>query len=316
MPIVPSRKVAGKTLAQKEKERQAALISSGDNSYKRKEAARADIRMREKLASQTGATTKQAGRALVPTYEEQNRIEALEDLQAQKQKELQYIMETEKPEERSLAPEERSAEKIPVVGGVISTGENIIYQAINRGWLGEKLKEKAAGRFLSPETLKTEAKTEIERQVYEEGVTASEEFGSFVEGIPVVGSLVSKYVNGLIETPTGNIDTIMTSLKAERGRATKYETWARTGVISPEVARDNIEQIEAEVQELESRIKLLVNFSPELRYNSDRIRKLQLEILRTREVLFESKLRAVEAAPMAADDYAYYSALEQLNEGE
>ena len=231
------------------------------------------------------------------------------------QAEIGKTIEEEEPVRRELAPEKRFGEEVPVVGGIISVGTNILADAARRGLLGEKQKMKMieAGA-LQPELLRTAALTQVESQVYAEGVTKSEKFGALIEGIPIVGSLVSKYASGLIETPTGNVNTLVQNIKTERRRATKYETWSRTGVITPDVAKEKIEEIELNVQRLESRIKLLANFSPELRYNSDGLNKIETELLSTREILLESKLRVIQNLPMTADDYALMAALESFEE--
>jgi hypothetical protein len=226
--------------------------------------------------------------------------------QIAKQEQIQQVMQEEQPMRRDLSPEARFGEKIPVIGGATSALQNVMSDTLKKIPF---LKNLVGEGILEPEILRNAALTEIEERVYQEGITASEKFGAFVEGIPIVGSLVNKYARDLIETPTGNVDTILRNIKQERARGTKYETWARTGVLDPAVAAQNIEDIGLNIQELESRIKLLINFSPSLRFNSDEVNRIETEILRTREILLESKLRAIQANPMTPEDYQLLSAL-------
>ncbi len=144
---------------------------------------------------------------------------------------------------------------------------------------------------LQPEELSSLAKTEIERQVYETGITESEKFGAMIEGIPILGGLVNKFGGGAIETPTGNIETMVRTIRTEKSRAAEIATQVTQGVLTDKImAMETVEDIELEMQKLQSRIKLLTENAPELRFDSDGINKIEQEILRAEEVLYKSKV--------------------------
>lgn len=231
---------------------------------------------------------------------------------------VQAQQEFSEIERRDLDPTlaDTTGANIPLIGGGIQATENIIYDFLASGALGENLAARAErARNISPEALQTLARTEVERQVFEEGVTASEKTGAFIEGVPLVGGLVSKYASD-IETPSGNIQELVRTIRTERGRATKYESWASQGIIDPAVAQENIENIELDIQRLESRIKLLTNYAPSLRFNSDGINKIEEEILRSREVIGAAKLRAGAGQLTEAQDLAYLEALQSFTDEE
>jgi hypothetical protein len=62
------------------------------------------------------------------------------------------------------------------------------------------------------------------------------------------------------------------------------------------VATEQLTDIENNVQRLESRLKLLINNSPELKFNSDLVNTYETEILLTREKIFQGKLNVLTGA--------------------
>ena len=86
----------------------------------------------------------------------------------------------------------------------------------------KKLKDKGIykGSDNEPERLRNAALTQIEEDVYKEGITASEEFGQIIEGIPLAGGLIAKYAGDLVETPGGNIQQMRKTIKKEKTRMT------------------------------------------------------------------------------------------------
>ena len=116
--------------------------------------------------------------------------------------------------------------------------------------------------------MRSAALTEIERQEIERNLTASEKFGAFVEGIPFFGSFAQKFAGGLIETPSENAREVKSNLLKEKRRIANIETNVKLGYLPVSVAQEQVRNIENEVQAGESRIKLLVNNSPELKFNS------------------------------------------------
>ena len=256
-----------------------------------------------------GSPLRTSGQAMKREISEE--AAAKKEMEAQQQEELQSIIAEESPVQRDLTGgyEKTPMEKIPVLGGLISAVGGGILEKLNRRRIA-KGKEPYNIAGIGAEKLRNEALTQIEADVYAEGTTASEKFGAIVEGIPIVGSLVSKYARGLIETPSGNIQTLKTTLRTERSRASKYETWAAQGIIPSGVAQQNIEDIELNVQRLESRIRMLTQISPELKFNSDEVNKIEVEILRTKEVVLGAKARVMVGLAQVATDEELDLALE------
>lgn len=224
--------------------------------------------------------------------------------------EQQRVFEEEQPTRRELDPARTLLEKTPILGGTLGALANIMADILP----GKA--EKAVGRQLTPDELRTTALTEIEKQEVEKGLTASEKFGELVEGIPVVGSLASKYAGGLIETPSENTQTILKELKTEKTRATNVEIKVKDGTLPTSAGLEMINDIDLNIQRMESRIKLLVSRSPELKFNSDGVNFIETKILEARERLFNAKINIVAGASQNPSDIQILTSLKGQLEAE
>ena len=193
------------------------------------------------------------------------------------EEERQRIIEEEKPTRREIAPETIGLEEVPVIGPIATKILDL---------LPFKGRENTKP---SPEELRTEALTQIEKEEIERGLTSNEEFGAWVETIPVLGSLASRYAGGLIETPSENAREVKSNILKEKRRISNIETNVKLGYLPVSVAREQLGDIENNVQRLESRLKMLVSNSAELKFNSDFINTIETEILMTREKIFQGK---------------------------
>ncbi|MHA1302805.1 MAG: hypothetical protein ACTSQE_14710 [Candidatus Heimdallarchaeaceae archaeon] len=222
------------------------------------------------------------------------------------------------PERVSLAPEERLGGQIPVAGGILGARKSLVPEqgtilnlAKDKGWI--KGEVKGEGILIeTPETLREQALNEIQKEVIKEGLSAGERFGSLVEGIPVIGSLASKYATGLIEDPKGNIETIVSEIASERERASVLAEKVATGKISPYVFYEEIDVMEENIAALEQRIKLLINSSPALRVNADKVHRIEEQILRAKERIYMAKQLAAGGMVVEPTDTSIYFELEKL----
>lgn len=224
--------------------------------------------------------------------------------------ERERLITEETPQRRELDPEMGILEDVPVLGGLVGASRRLIGTPLKKA-LGIKLNQ--ADPDITPEQLRTFALTEIERQEVERGLTLNEKFGEFVEAIPLAGSLASKYAGGLIETPSENAKQVKANILKERRRIANIETNVKLGYLPVSVAQEQITDIESNVQRLESRMRLLINHSPELRFNSDYVNTVETEILATREKAFQAKQNILEGATQNPDEIQLLKQL-QLNE--
>jgi predicted GIY-YIG superfamily endonuclease len=274
-----------------------------DTEEKRQATRQVGDTERQKLMVQAGVETS-AAKAL----EAKNReYEIKQIIEAERQR----LIAEEAPERRELSPEISALESIPVIGGTFGVikdrFQEIVLATVPEGEFKEQFKE-ALG-VARPEELRTLGLTEIERLEIERGLSASEKFGALIEGIPVVGSLAGKYAGGLIETPSENAAQVKSNLLKEKRRMGSIETSVRLGV-PPTTANEIIQDIENNVQRLESRLRLLINNSPELKFNSDLVNTYETEILSIREKAFQTKLNILSLTP--ATDENDIQILEQL----
>lgn len=247
-----------------------------------KEAAEREIARRQQLV--TGAGAQQEG--IQPTTEQ------IQQLQQS------GILEAEEPQRRELEPTRGDigipgvasipTEEIPVVGAGIDVAAILTEKALQ--YLpGFKEVEPF---LLQPGVLDNVMRQEIENEVFDQGLTAAEEFGAVIEAIPVAGGIVNRYARGLIETPAANVRTIVSEIESERERASILASMVREGKIDPQLAIQQLDEMSDNISRLESRINLLLNFSAELRTNSDEVNRIEEKILRTRERIFEARQSA------------------------
>lgn len=209
-------------------------------------------------------------------------VVALREAPTAEQVERARLVSEESPSRRELDPFTTPAERLPVVGGIIGVLSD--HLAPLKDLLGVETNE------LQPEELRTMALSEIERMEVERGLTSSEGFGRLVEGTGLgTVSLFGFSIKDLIETPSENAKEVKKNIKKEKTRISNIETNVKLGYLPVSVATEQITDIENNVQRLESRLRLLISKSPELRFNSDFVNTVETEILTTREKIFQAK---------------------------
>jgi len=248
-------------------------------------------------------------------------INRLTEQRTKAEEEEENLMESF-PEKRTFdLPEKKGFSKLPILGGFITAGGRAILSALKKkqdtkgGTILENYDLKK-GAIPEPEILMNDALTQIEKEVIGEGLTASEQTGLVVEGIPIAGALIGKYAGGLVETPRGNIEAIRKNIKKERTRMTKYETWTSGGIMSPRLAEQELEIAQQDAQRMESRLKLLINHSPSLQFNSDEINVIETEMFTYKELLFaiEQRIAQVESGAITPSDFQAGLALASYGE--
>ncbi len=135
----------------------------------------------------------------------------------------------------------------------------------------------------TPETLREAALREIRQLSFDEGVSNAEGFGTFVEAIPLVGSLARKFAGGLVETPSANADNVIDEINKLKEAASTGQEKVRNGLEDPDYGLDRARQMEAGLAELEGRLKLLISTSPILQANTDEVNKIQEQVLEAKE---------------------------------
>lgn len=148
---------------------------------------------------------------------------------------------------------------------------------------------------ITGETVRDLALEKIRKDSYDQGISGSETFGAMVEGIPVIGSLVNKYARGIIETPEGNAQNVLSNLAGYREEATNLIEKTNKHYIQPQDALDRARNMEEDVARLEGRLKLLINSSTILRANSDEVNAMMAEIKRTTEMISALRQSASQA---------------------
>jgi hypothetical protein len=173
----------------------------------------------------------------------------------------------------------------PTAEALMSVGQErtLIGYARENGWIKElPTGEDEFSMPITPETEREAALRQIRINSFDEGISQREAFGTFIEGIPAVGSIARKWVGGLVETPSRNADIVIGHINRIKEDASTGQEKVRNGLEDPEYGLTRAREMEEEIAALEGRIKLLINTSPILRANTDEVNKMQEEILETK----------------------------------
>ena len=240
-------------------------------------------------------------------------FEAARAEQAQEELAEQGFFDIKEPERTELdIPEEENrvlggVQNLPVVGPAISAMAFIIADT-----LGDKTTFPVETLIQDPVTAREIALQEIQKEVIKQGIKDSEKFGAIIESIPVAGSLVSRYVSGLIETPSGNVNTIVSEVEKINSMAQNTREKAATGKIDPFIAAERLDVMERDVARLAQKIHLLSLASPELRANADALNKIETVILDAKIRINDAKVSAAGGLVAPATDSNIFLTLKEL----
>lgn len=188
----------------------------------------------------------------------------------------------------------------------------------------DRIKEMGYEKFInnpeivSDELLSKLITNEVDFEALTSGDAIGKSFGTYVESIPIVGSLARKYAGGLITTPSSQIDDIKSNLETIEGEAMRMREWLGSGY-SPYTAAENLNRFEQDVDYLESKIKLLVIQSPELKSAPEEVATIQEDINMAKNVINNAKREAAEKiierrAPSVDDAMVVYEEIKKRNE--
>lgn len=284
-----------------QRERLAATAAAEKTSLSPRDPAREELRQKQLREDPLFA---EKLRVVEEREAERVAIQAQEELITPEQRaieiERERLITEEAPVRRSLAPTTQAIEKIPVVGPLFKE-------------LADKIpgfKERSTEMQITPEELRTEALSEIERNEIEKGLTSSEKFGRLVESLGVGG--LSNFV---AEKPSENVQTVLRGIKILKTRATDAESKVIQGLWPQSLATQRLDDIELEIQTAESRIRLLIQNSPELKFNSDGVNFIELKLLEARERVFNARLGILEGKSSDPTDLQVLTELQRsINE--
>lgn len=133
-----------------------------------------------------------------------------------------------------------------------------------------------AGSLLSPELEQQIILDEVDKQVLAEGSALSSSLGAAVEEIPFFGKLARKYA-GTIKSPSATVDDLLGTLQTTDTSISDQIKYVKTGV-PPSIAINNINRYERDIQVMESKIRLLIMQSAELRSSPEEVNNIQIKI--------------------------------------
>ncbi len=262
-----------------------------DTEARQKREGQAAVREREKLASKQGISSRKAARQLAQGGIEQDATFAEGEAQrevASQQLEQAGAFEQVRDQEVDFSVK---SPNIPLAGpsvaavvDVLRNPSSILAEAERAGLLKGIVKD-VGGPFVAPtdETMREAALRQISNREFKKGLTAGETFGTFIEGIPGVGTLAKKFASGLTELPSENVQTILNRINSERERAAIQTSSVRTGFGDPYSHLEMARLMEENMAAAKGRMFALIRSSPSLRADPDAINEIQEKILRADE---------------------------------
>ncbi|KKM78212.1 hypothetical protein LCGC14_1362310, partial [marine sediment metagenome] len=118
------------------------------------------------------------------------------------------------------------------------------------------------------------------------------------------------------EKPSENIQTILRTLKIQKTRATNAELKVKDGTYRRPYGEEVINDVEGKIQEVESRIKLLLQDSPEFKFDSDGVNFIESKIFEARERLFTAKINIISGETNDPSEIQVLIALQQSIQAE
>ena len=155
---------------------------------------------------------------------------------------------------------------------------------------------------------------EVDFKVLQSEEALASSFGTLVEGIPVVGGLARKYGGSLITTPSSQIDNIVSEIDKQTAYARNMREWVGMGTRSPEEALEYFNDTQERLQFLESKLKILILQSPELRSSPEEVDAIRVKIAQGYGVMENGKeiCRQTFINPPQPDALMYQQTLQEL----
>ena len=122
--------------------------------------------------------------------------------------------------------------------------------------------------------------------------------------------------NFAAEKPSENVQTILRRVKTAKTRATNAEIKVKDGTWRQAYGEEVIDGIELEIQAMESRIKLLLQDSPEFKFDSDGVNFIEDKIFEARERLFSAKINMISGAAKDPSEIQILIALQESIQAE
>jgi len=267
-------------------------------SEQREKTAQARLTEREKLASRTGVSSKRAGKILEPGFAQEDALRQ-EELEIERSKggaiqELETVGAFEEVTPTTTDLSSPAGSDIPVIGSALKAvsqtvpNRSVLGTARESGLFSNTLPLVRTGEDAfpipeTPETLREAALREISIKSFKKGLSRDEKFGTMVESIPIVGNRARAWASGLISQPSDNVKEVINNVNKIREDASTGQEKVRNGLEDPDFGLDNARRMEANLAELEGRIQLLIDSSPVLQANPDRVNTLQEQIFEAQE---------------------------------
>lgn len=201
------------------------------------------------------------------------------------------------------------------LGGVFNPQVQVLKEIL-KDRFAKSGEQRKAGLFdyMTPEEIRSEARKSINEDINKKFFTDSERFAAFLEAIPIGNSKIRQYATSLT-LPGEEISQIESRIGEQEKRVTFIRERVSAGDKDPYEAIVEINQINDELVEMQSRLSRLINVSADLRANPQNIHKIEDKLLYVKSKVKLTSDTAAARAINPEGDMQMYKVLEELNYG-
>lgn len=124
---------------------------------------------------------------------------------------------------------------------------------------------------------------ESDLEVLRKGQAEISGFTQIIESIPIAGGLVSKFASGLISTPSSRVSDVSKSIETMNEKINRYASDAAANPARAEEYLQLAREAQEQIDNAESRVKLMAMQSPILQANPEKLLELYNRIEKTKE---------------------------------
>lgn len=235
-------------------------------------------------------------RALPPGGIEASAVAAKNAMAAQKlqvQQQQQDIMAAQAPQSNELSPQVGLSDSIlsAVPGGKLVSSAFEQVRMLAYGAIPQRtINRLEAAQAVNPTRYNAELLKEIEKARSEKELSLEDRWGAVVENmptLPIIGN-VGKWM-GNPDTPSDTVKDLRNQMADSKAYVRSVQRSATAGTTDPIEAYNLIEAQENQINKLESKIKIMVANSEQLKANPEVVNSIETEILTTRQFMLASK---------------------------
>jgi len=166
-----------------------------------------------------------------------------------------------------------------------------------------------------PETAREFALQEIQKETIKDGLSGAEHTGALIEAITFGSAGRVPYVNGLLETPSANVQQLRKELASIDKQVANMREKSGTVKVDPHATIANLNTFEEQVFRIEQLIKLYSIESAVLISDANALNEIEGDIFNSKRLISDARLSAGFGTIQEPTDAQVFFALNELKGG-